>query len=74
MAEFIGGIVTVLTTLFSGLLQVLGGVGGLVFDLGEAGITGLTPFGWLTVALVGIPLTTWLFSKAIGLFKMIFKK
>lgn len=74
MSEFINGIVTVITTLFAGLLQVLGSVGGLIFEIGEAGITGLTSFGWLTVVLVGIPLTTWLFNKAIGLFKMIFKR
>lgn len=74
MADFISGIVTVITQLFTGLLQMLAGLGELIFVIGESGISGLTPFGWLTVVLIGIPLATWVFGKALGIFNRIFKR
>lgn len=68
MAEFITGVVTVITQLFAGILEAFSGVGTLIFAVGEAGaITGLTTTGWLFVILLGVPLATWLFSKGIGL-------
>lgn len=68
MADFISGIVTVISELFQGLLTAFTGVGELIFAIGEAGaITGLTATGWLFVALIGVPLATWLFSKGFSL-------
>ena len=69
MADFVGGIVSVISALFTAILQAFGSIGELVFVIAESGITGLTPFGWLMTALIGIPLATWLFSKAIGFVK-----
>lgn len=68
MAEFITGVVTVITELFGGILEAFTGVGTLIFTIGETGaIAGLTATGWLFVILLGVPLATWLFSKGIGL-------
>lgn len=76
MTEFVTGIVDVITALFAALLEMLAGLGTLVFNVAADGgaITGLTPFGWLTAILVAIPLATWLFNKAIGIFNRIFKR
>ena len=76
LTEFVGGIVVLITQLFGALIDVLASLGALVFNINtETGaITGVAPFGWLTVIMVGIPLATWAFNKSMGLFNKIFKK
>lgn len=72
MVEFASNIVSVLTALFTGLIECLAGLGTLIFQVGEAGaVSGLTPFGILLSVLVGVPLATWLFGKAFTFVKSI---
>lgn len=74
MSEFITGIGTVLTTIFTTILQAFSGIGELLFVISETGITGVTPFGWLMTVIVGVPLATWLFSLGVSLVKRIASK
>lgn len=75
MSQFVTAITDALTGVFTAILQAFAGIGDLIFTVGEAGaITGLTPFGWVTAALIGIPLASWLFAKAIALISKLFKK
>lgn len=77
MENFVTAITEALTGVFSAILQAFAGIGDLIFVIdssGAGGITGLSSFGWVVAALIGIPLASWLFAKAIGLISKLFKK
>ena len=76
MTSFITAITDALTGVFSAILKAFEGIGNLIFIIAEDGtsITGITPFGWVAAALIGIPLASWLFAKAVGLISRLFKK
>lgn len=70
MTEFITGVTDVVSGIFEAILNALGTAGNLIFAVGDAGaITGLTPFGWLMVIIIGLPLATWVFGKVFGLIR-----
>lgn len=76
MTDFVGAIVDLISGLFSVLIECLSSLGTLVFTVNEetGALSGITPFGWLACIMIGIPLATWIFGKAVGLFKQIFRK
>ena len=75
MADFVTGVGTVLSGVFTSILEAFSGIGNFIFTFGETGtISGLTGAGWLFVLLIGIPLATWLFSKGIGLVSHLLKR
>lgn len=72
MAEFVTAITTLLSGLFGAIITAFGSLGELFFRISDAGaLEGLTPFGWLSTIIIGIPLATWLFNKAISWIKQV---
>lgn len=71
MADFVSGFTQIITGVFGALIQMLSSLGELFFKLGaeNGAITGLTPFGWLFTIILGVPIATWLFNKAITFIK-----
>lgn len=64
MAAFIETITGLVTGVFKALLDALGGIGQVIFTIGENGsISGVTGFGQLLAVGIGLPLVTWLFTK-----------
>lgn len=74
MSNFVTAITDALTGVFTAILQAFAGIGDLIFTVESGAISGLTPFGWVAAALIGIPLASWLFAKAIALISKLFKK
>lgn len=75
MTELVSSLTTLISGIFEALINALASLGDLIFKTSaEGALSGLTPFGWLSVVFIGIPLATWLFNKAIGIFKMLRSK
>lgn len=63
MEQFVSGITSIITGVFTALVNALGSIGQIVFTVSEAGaITGVSAFGWLLIVGIGLPLATWAFS------------
>lgn len=73
MTEFIEGLTEVVSGVFDAIVNALASTGTLIFATNaETGaITGPTPFGWLMVLVLGIPLATWAFGKVFNWIKSV---
>lgn len=64
MTTFVTGITDIVTGIFGSLVTSLSSISNVIFVVSEAGaITGVSPFGWLLVVGISVPLATWLFGK-----------
>ncbi len=68
MEAFVTGITTLVSGIFQALIDALASLGTLIFKTAEdtGAVSGLTPFGYLAILFVAIPLATWVFNKAMG--------
>lgn len=71
MESLITAITDTISGVFTSILTAFAGVGDLIFVIGDTGITGIQPFGYILALLVGIPVASWLFSKLLGLINRI---
>lgn len=72
MASFVTGITDIISGVFTALVNALGSIGNIVFTMSEAGaITGPSPFGWLLIIGIGVPLATWAFGKFFSFLKSV---